>query len=149
MAKMCDEQQEETKSGKKKWSKFWVLYEWSLWYGWQAFSHPFRAPQEKWLVWLGFFCSNPFVCFLLVLVPLFGVPTIKQSFFTHISRMFVFRTSVKVRGACPQHFSQLTRESDVNNNVLYHAFRNFHMYAPDLLSFFLWNCQGLFSKSMA
>lgn len=135
----------------KKWSKLWVLYEWSLGENDRHFLIllGFQRKSGCLLVCFFFFPVSPLSVFFSFLVPLFGVPTIKQSFFTHISRMFVFRTSVKVRGACPQHFFQLARESNVNNNVLYHAFWNFHMYAPDLLSFFLWNCQGLFFKSMA
>lgn len=58
----------------------------------------------------------------------------------------MFRTSVKVGGTCPQHFSQLARENNMSNNVFYHALLNFHMYTPDLLSFLLLTCQGLFLR---
>lgn len=37
----------------------------------QAFSHPFMVLKERWLFR---FYGNSFVCFLLFLVPLFGIP---------------------------------------------------------------------------
>lgn len=58
----------------------------------------------------------------------------------------MFGTSVKVRD-CPQHFSLLARENNVNNNVLYCAFLTFHMRTPDLLSFLLWTCQDSFLRA--
>lgn len=83
MAKMYDEQQAETKSGRKKVEQIVSVVWVKPGLGWQAFSHPFRVPKEKWLFvgLLFFFPVSPLSVFFCFLVPLFGVSTIKQSFF--------------------------------------------------------------------